>query len=268
MCRLPLNSPREGRGAILCLVTGLSFLCCVLVTHASPLINGGFESGDLFGWSVSNPSITDGHLSRGEFVPYYTGPAGTIAVGSQFHSATTFSGPPGLSYSALSGNYLADLGTAGSDYFGDVAPGTITPYIISLRQTVSLAPGQTISGWAAFINGDYLAQDQAWVKILDTSGAEIATLWTAHSGRPGDAGGITLGGAGTGSPWEYWHWETMTGSTYTLELAVVSRGDNQFDSHALFDGVSVPDVGSTLALLIFGLASLTVLVDLKRRRFQ
>ena len=253
----------------------MAAVSCVLAlcANATSIVNGGFENGNMTGWNAAIPAVNYGSYQQGNFVPNASGPAGTISVAPLFNSSNSFN-PAGSIYAPVAGTFFADLGTSSSGFF-EYDPNALSPYVISVQQSIFLTAGETLSGWAAFVNGDYLAQDKGWVKVYDNStGLEIANPWYACSGNQtnnggNQAGGLALAGAGSGSPWQYWQWTAPTDSFYTIELAAVSAGDDEFDSHALFDNVTVcdatiPDSGGTLGLVGLSLAGLALF----RRRWH
>jgi hypothetical protein len=235
--------------------------------------NFGFETGTIADWTATNPYIQGGTITRDGFIPMGGGFAGTINVSTAFNSTLTQSyNHTSLALSPIEGQFLADLGTSGTTFGLDVAPGTVSPYVTSLRQSLTLSAGDSIGGWAAFYNGDYLKQDTACVRVFGSVGNLVETPWSQVSGTGATFGQIV--------PWTAWLFTATLSGSYTLELAVTSRGDNLFDSHGLFDGitvnraqvvenpspVSVPEGGLTAAMLLIAAAGLAI-VRPGRRQF-
>ena len=109
-------------------------------TAQAGLINAGFETGDLTGWSTSLAS-------------------GSAAVVT---SNTTTYAP--ITYYPAEGSYFLAM-QAGAANFWQTA-----------YQAVSLAAGETLSGVAAFDWGDYMPYaDGVKVEILDSGGGVVAT---------------------------------------------------------------------------------------------
>jgi len=107
------------------------------------LVNPGFETGDLTGWTANG---------------------GSAAV------VTTHTGYLGTVYGPAEGNYFALL-------YSGLGAGVYT----MLSQQTTLAAGEGFSGMAAFDYRDYHNYDDtAWVKILDAAGAEVATPWMVN----------------------------------------------------------------------------------------
>ena len=105
-----------------------------------PLIsNGGFETGDFTGWTVTLNGGT------AQAVIQHTGDAGTV-------------------YDPVEGNYFALIKTDG--------PGSMT----TATTEIDMCLGATLKGWAAFDAQDYTPfVDYAKVRILDSDNNVMAT---------------------------------------------------------------------------------------------
>lgn len=215
-----------------------------LQTVAAP-INGSFESGSLGGWQM-DIATGQSRSQRG-----YR-PAGTAKVVSSWGQLVDLPSPR----TAMNGSRFTVLGTQANGNF----TGHRT-YDISLQQELSLTAGATLSGWAFFFNGDNQAQDSAWVKILDTEGATIATPWREQSGCASENDFMATSYR-TASPWTPWSWEAPTNGAYTLSFGVTTANDNNYASYGGFDGflVSPPALPvpepSAMALLLLSTAGL------------
>ncbi|MFX0207360.1 MAG: PKD domain-containing protein [Candidatus Hodarchaeota archaeon] len=154
--------------------------------------NQGFETGDLTCWGVNVP------------------PGGLAQV------VSSHIGYQLTRYRPVEGNYFARLKPNG--------PGSYT----TLSKSIYVAVGQLLDGWAAFDGGDPIYNDNAAVRILNSSGDLIATPWYSDI--------LIVGPSGDG-PWQNWNWIAPTSDTYTLEYRVSNAVDSRFDSYALFDAI-------------------------------
>jgi len=143
-------------------------------------------------------------------------------VNSYFTQAST-------TFSAFEGKYFALL-AAGA---GNNVPNTVS-------QTFTLNAGQTISGAAGFFADDYLPySDYGYATIVIGSG--LTTLFSANIASVGGQNGTT--------GWVPWRYTASSSGSYTVTYGVSNGGDNSYASHAFFDGASVPDSASTIAML-------------------
>lgn len=206
-------------------------------------VNGSFESGSFSGWQLD---ISSGQSAsqRG-----YR-PAGIAKVISSWESPATAR----ALRSAMEGNKFAMLGTQASGNFTGHRS-----YNISLRQELSLTAGTILSGWAFFFNGDNESQDSAWVKILDNTGATIATPWLEESGCE-TARELHFPPYREASAWTQWFWQTPASGDYTLSFGMTTADDNNFASYGFFDGALIAPASlpvpepSALALVMLGSA--------------
>jgi hypothetical protein len=221
---------------------GVLMLAGVLPAFGDSLVNGSFESGNFHGWTLENPR------GLSVFQPRRRA-AGTANVMS------SWIGHAGLpsARQATEGRGFAGLGSLMDGHFtGNWS------YNITLKQTLSLAAGDQVSGWSFFYNGDYEPQDSAWVTILDSSGQEVGNPWGESSGGlRGFDGNSTACFSAT--PWTFWNWEAPADGLYTVTLGLTTGGDNSFASYGFFDDIRVQTSAfspvpepSALALLASG----------------
>jgi len=194
------------------------FLVALNGVGQAALINPGFETGDFTGWTTdTNPGA----------------PAEVVTSHDETPSTT-----PGdtskYTYSPMEGNYFALLKTGVGDNANEV------------YQQISLAAGDTLSGYAAFDAGDFMEthpdlypewNDYAYVRIYDSSNTLVAEPWYCDVETVGDY---------SYSNWELWAWTTASAGNFTLVYGVVNYEDLNGDSYALHDTVPLP--GSVLLL--------------------
>ena len=206
------------------------------------LMNGGFESGDLTGYTVGT----------------LTG-AGSAAV--VMSNTTTYS--PGtwgaaVTTSALEGSYMLAIGAGSANVWQEVS------------QTITLLAGQVVQGSAFFDWGDYWVgpdafPDGAKVEILDSMGAVVATPWLTD----GTDYCLTFcqpstGQAGAESGWIDWSFAAGGAGDYTLVYGAKNTGDGGGPNQTFgyFDNATtIPEPGM-LALFGIGLVGM----GLARRR--
>ncbi len=213
---------------------GLFLFSSVTGVMADTVINGGFETGDLTGWTANYPSLSSVQND-------YLATAPPTVPSDVIH------------YYPKEEAYLAKL-TANPD----------SNNYVTISQNVFMNAGSTISGWAAFQARDlyslgtyqgapYLRNDDAYVRIL-LNGLQIGDyLWYEDVLNVGNY---------KSSDWTEWSWTATESGTYTIEFGVrngvygvpsLPVGTNAiYNSVALFDGVhnnsSVPEPGTMLLL--------------------
>jgi hypothetical protein len=167
----------------------------------TPLTNGGFETGDLSGWTT-------------------TGAPNGLATGTATVE-TSFTCPNGNCFgttvSPVEGSKFALL-TAGD---GEV--------YTTLSQTFAAGAGETIIGQARFLSqaatNTTAFNDQAQVVIKDASNTEV-TVFSAQS-------------ATNSTPWTQWQHTFSAAGTYTVEARVKNGGDHISPSRLALDAVSL-----------------------------
>ncbi len=181
--------------------------------------NGSFESWTLRGWDFQ----TDTGTSPTE---PFTRPAGLARTMNSWGDAYGVS--PEIT-AADGGRFLA-LNTRANANF----PGNDT-YNFFVSQTLTLNPGEMLSGLAAFYNGDSQANDSAWVRVLDSEGHLVASLWEATPDPTMNLLTLT-----TATPvWTPWQWGTSTPGSFTLQLGMTTSGANNEASYGFFDGITI-----------------------------
>ena len=227
---------KTGRMKAMKKIIAASILLLTAVYPAqATVINGGFESGDFWGWEVSVPYEHDSF-----FGPLAAGSANVIA-GNRFGDSPT------------EGTYAAAFGT------GDLPQEIQTSGLVHIyaQQTLTVEANQILSGDAFFYNGDYMSQDSGWVRIYDEFGNEIGNPWIEYSGSDPVAHRNSVAYYAT-SDWTHWEWRADTDGPITLSIGVSSTGDNMFDSYAGFDNIQVASVPEPTT---FSLTLLSVLIS-------
>ncbi len=206
--------------AIIALSSGM---CC----SAASLVNSGFETGDLSGWTVTNTNQV-------------------TAVGQT--TATTYNGvnwtvsPNGTHMAQVVGNSTsaADLDT----FFG-LAPGTIesnvTPgdgpasYGDGIKQTFSGSAGETISMSWSLVETDYSPyNDTVFVSINNGSGNNIyyENLGCIVSGCT-----YPVGTSGS-QPWAAFNYALPSTGTYTIGFGAVNTSDFDLNPYLFLDSAA------------------------------
>jgi len=153
-----------------------------------------------------NPGFETGTLEGWDYyIPY----GGTLQV----VSTSTWHDP-------IEGSYFALLKTDG--------PGSYT----RVWQTIDVAAGDVISGWAFFKTNDYPPYtDNGSVRVLDAeTSSVVATLYYEDT--------VGVGGFGY-SDWTWFEYTFETAGTYVFEARVSNYGDSGYDSYIALDGVTL-----------------------------
>lgn len=196
--------------------------CGALTSGAVAPANGSFEAGSFAGWSLQ---ISRGNSSYEER---------NLAAGTA-HKFSAWQPPSSTapSYGAIDQNQFALLGTLAGGNFA-----SHRSYNISLSQQFDLNQGDIVSGWSFFFNGDYEAQDSAWVKFHAGDGSVVATPWRENSGSQA-ARDFNSTPYQTATPWTQWSWQAPETGIYTLSLGMTTSDDNNFASYGGFDHIFV-----------------------------
>lgn len=166
-------------------------------------------------------------VDNGSFENGLTGWIQTVPVGASISTVSTFVRvAPSIpkTYNPIDGTRFALLKTDG--------PGNYT----SLRQTISVCPGDTVEGYAFFYteeapNQPAIFDDTANVKILDNNGNLVSNPFTAKYTAMPPTYGIT--------DWVKWSYTFTQGGTYTLLGEVANSVDSIFDSYLGLDAIKI-----------------------------
>lgn len=199
--------------------------------HAA-LINAGFETGDLTGWTAG---------------PFTGGSANAQTSNTTTYSPGDWGAPH--TFTPFYGNYMLVVQSGSANVWQEVS------------QSVALGAGDSISGVAMMDWGDYWVTGTAFidgvkVEVRNSAGAVVAT--------PFDMDGsdfcVTFcppatGQAGAESAWTAWSFTAVIPDTYTLVYAVKNTNDSTGPNQTFGYFDALPEPGS-LALIALGLAGL------------
>jgi hypothetical protein len=202
--------------------------------QAADLVNGGFETGDLTGWTS-----TAGFVDVAGGADDFYGPGSPL--GRHFDPT-------------MGGASFARLTASGADVY------------TLLSQTFSLGAASVVSFDAAFLAFDYLDHDDSgYVRLINADTLDVILDFSSSVGVVGD----TLS-----TPWTHFASGVLGAGNYTLEAGALNFGDDDpgYASQILVDSVTVtadtsmgpiPEPASW-ALMITGFAGLGAV--LRRRR--
>lgn len=140
------------------------------------------------------------------------------------------------------------------NYFGYVGTGLGADVPTTLAQSIHLLVGQTLTGYVAFAGGEDLStygEFNDWSKLTING----ASLFSSSIVQLGSATGTT--------GWVQFSYTAATEGDYLLQLAVANGGDNEWDSTAALDDISVlpphqgavPESATWMMMVVgFGLA--------------
>lgn len=231
---------------VLSVGVGLALLTAPSAVRAT-ILNGSFESWNLVGWSFQSDvgSIASDPFSRN------AGQARTVSSwGEPF-------GLNPLKTAADGGRFLVLNSRANANFLGN------DTYDFSVSQTFNLTPGVTVSGMASFFSGDSQPNDNAWVRVLDSEGNLVASLWEATSGPT-----VSLLSLPQPEPaWTSWSWSTGAPGNFTLQLGMTTTGANNDASCAFFDSVKIaPQAIPEPSAMVLGLLGSFAVILVRNRR--
>ncbi|MFC1925721.1 choice-of-anchor C family protein, partial [Chloroflexota bacterium] len=172
------------------LLMSIPFFSVGAAAASGGLTNEGFEAGNLSGWSTSIPG------------------GGSATAVTSFTVDGNYSPKKGSYFALLKSNYNEGVYT-------------------TISQSFTAMTGQTIDGWAFFNTTDYSPyNDDGFVRIKNSGGAVIATLFSSSVSAVGDYGE---------TPWTYWAYNVPSSGTYTLEAGVRNVRDGGVDSYIGLD---------------------------------
>lgn len=186
------------------------------------LVNDGFETGDLTGWTSN--------LNGGS--------ASVVTSNS-----TTYYDP--ATYTPVGGNYFLALSSGAQDVWQTV------------RQTVALNLGDTLSGWVAFDWGDYPDFfDGIAINVYNSANISFQAYYDDGQYKPN----------GFNGPWDTWSYTADATDTFTVEYAVRNTGDGggPNPTYGYFDQ-EISQVPEPTSLALFGVA-LAGLGSLRRKQ--
>jgi autotransporter-associated beta strand protein len=198
------------------------------------LSNGGFESGDLTGWS---------------------------SIGSATVTTATFGTPPAEgAYQALLTDGSPSVPTSQLETFLNLAAGTLNsissgPVIegSALRRTLTVSAGDTVSFQWNFLTNESLAPPWTYNDFAFVSLTPVGLAATRLADTEFDA---FLPSSGTGYSWEtgycqFQHAFTAAG-TYLLGIGVVDVTDSAVNSAILLDSVQLTSGGNSGQRVVVG----------------
>ena len=170
--------------------------------------------------------------------------AAVPALAAQGFESGTTAGFTSFCTTGATNSYGA-FGPVEGNFLGFVEAGCGEGVYSTLTRVFNLTAGSTLTGSVGFQANDYLPyNDDAYLSI---NGNNLFTSSVAAVGAFGNSG------------WQTFAFTAPTTGSYTLQLGVTNRTDNNFGSAAVLDALSVPEPAAwTLMIGGFGLAGMAM----------